>query len=155
MGLPKVADTSMTLATLRLKAGLFFVHEINQHRRIGQTRIFFVSRLHQMAVEAILVPGEIRLARKVRRNPGAAAVNFAFLQSQVDLDTTRIAAHFLEFYSHGFFQDVVHDGGQIRSSGGAAFGRFLRIHNIFDGFPRRVGSHVKQQVPLVDTADPR
>ena len=115
---------------------------------------FFCAGLHEMAIEAAFVPSEIRLAREVRRDAGAAAMNLAFLQRQVDLDAARIAAHLLEFDAEGFFQDVVHDRGQIRSSGGAAFGRFLGVHDVFDGFPRRLGSHVKQQVALIDAAQP-
>ena len=61
--------------------------------------------LNQVAIETRLVPGEIWLARKVGRDAGAAAVNLAFFDRQVDFDAAWITAHFLEFYTEGLFQD--------------------------------------------------
>ena len=107
-----------------------------------------------MAVEAALVPGEIGFPSEMRRHAGAAAMDLALLQGEIDFDAAWIAAHFLHLYPESFFQNVVEDRGQIGGARGAALGQFFGVGDVFNGLPRRIGSHVQHQVALIDAAQP-
>ena len=88
------------------------------------------------------------------RDAGSATLNFSLFNCQIDLGPSGIASHVVNFEAECFFQHVGHDRREVGRSRCPALGKLGGCENIFQGFPRRVRFHIKQQIPLIDAAEP-
>src|SRR5688500_5007023 len=100
------------------------------------------------------MPRDVRFTAEISRDQRRPAVYFATLDGKIDLGAALIAADNRMFGT----EDFVEQPRDIKSSRAgartAAARRLLGFADVVDGFIRRVGAHVMNDVVLLRRADP-